>query len=115
MEELLEKALEVIIPVLELMGIFIVAAAAVENFVRYLYYRVTHRRPHVKGALARELMLGLEFMMVAEILKTIVVRDVKELLILGGVVIIRAILAFELSHEEKEEKEEDKEEREGQA
>ena len=33
------------------------------------------RKPHVKGALARGMMLGLEFMMVAEILKTIVIRD----------------------------------------
>ena len=56
------------------------------------------------------MMLGLEFMMVAEILKTIVIRDTKELLILGGVVVIRAILAIELGHEEKEEKEEDREE-----
>ena len=80
---------------LELMGLFIVAEAALENFLRYLYCLFTRRKPHVKGAL---------------ILKTIVIRDTKELLILGGVVVIRAILAIELGHEEKEEKEEDREE-----
>ncbi len=110
MEHILETVIEVIVPVLELMGLFIVAEAALENFLRYLYCLFTCRKPHVKGALARGMMLGLEFMMVAEILKTIVIRDTRELLILGGVVVIRAILAIELGHEEKEEKEEDREE-----
>ena len=110
MEHILETVIEVIVPVLELMGLFIVAEAALENFLRYLYCLFTRRKPHVKGALARGMMLGLEFMMVAEILKTIVIRDTKELLIRGGVVVIRAILAIELGHEEKEEKEEDREE-----
>ena len=96
MEHILETVIEVIVPVLELMGLFIVAEAALENFLRYLYCLFTRRKPHVKGALARGMMLGLEFMMVAEIL--------------GGVVVIRAILAVELGHEEKEEKEEDREE-----
>lgn len=114
MGELLENVIEFVIafvvPVLELMGIFIVAEAALMCFGRYLYCLVTRRKIHVKGRLAIGLLLGLEFMMTAEILKTIVVRDTKELLILGGVVILRGILAFELKQEEKEEREEDREE-----
>ncbi len=110
MEHLIELMLEVVVPVLELMGIFIVAEAALVSFGKYLYCLFTRKRIHVKGMLAAGLLLGLEFMMTAEILKTIVIRDTKELLILGGVVILRGILAFELKQEEKEEKEEDKEE-----
>lgn len=49
-------------------------------------------------------------MMTAEILKTLVVRELNDILILGGVVILRAILAIELKQEEKEEREEDREE-----
>ena len=48
--------------------------------------------------------------MTAEILKTLVIRELNDILILGGVVILRAVLAFELKQEEKEEREEDKEE-----
>lgn len=110
MEEVIEVILEIVIPVLELMGIFIVADAAIESFGRYVYAIFSGHAIHVKGRLAAGLLLGLEFMMTAEILKTIVVRDTKELLILGGVVVLRGILAFELKQEEKEEEEEDKEE-----
>lgn len=110
MERLIELVLEVVIPLLEIMGIFIVSEAALVSFGKYVYCLVARRRIHVKGRLAAGLLLGLEFMMTAEILKTIVIRDTKELLILGGVVILRGILAFELKQEEKEEKEEDREE-----
>lgn len=110
LEHIIEFVIEVVVPILELMGIFIVAEAALMCFARYLYCLFTRKRIHVKGRLAVGLLLGLEFMMTAEILKTIVIRDTKELLILGGVVILRGILAFELKQEEKEEKEEDREE-----
>lgn len=112
LEELIEIVLEIVVPVLELAGIFIVVEAAVACFARYIYALTTRNRIHVKGRLAAGLLLGLEFMMVAEILKTITLRETKDLIILGGVVVIRAILAIELGHEVKEEKEEDKEEQE---
>lgn len=111
-EQVIDLMLEIVVPILELMGIFIVSEAALVSFGRYLYCLITRNRIHVKGRLAAGLLLGLEFMMTAEILKTIVIRDTKELLILGGVVVLRGILAFELKQEEKEEKEEDKEEEE---
>ena len=110
LEKLIEFALEIVVPVLELAGIFIVAEAAVASFVRYICALVTRKRIHVKGRLAAGLLLGLEFMMTAEILKTLVIRELNDILILGGVVVLRAILAFELKQEEKEEKEEDREE-----
>ena len=110
LEHLIEFALEIVVPVLELAGIFIVAEAAVASFIRYIYALVCRKRIHVKGRLAAGLLLGLEFMMTAEILKTLVVRELNDILILGGVVILRAVLAFKLKQEEKEEREEDKEE-----
>ena len=110
LEKMIEIALEIVVPVLELAGIFIVAEAALASFVRYIYALATRSRIHVKGRLAAGLLLGLEFMMTAEILKTLVIRELNDILILGGVVILRAILAFELKQEEKEERDEDKEE-----
>ena len=62
MEELLERIIEFVIsfvvPVLELMGIFIVAEAAIVSFGKYLYCLVTRNRIHVKGRLAVGLLLG---------------------------------------------------------
>lgn len=112
LEHVIEGVLEVVVPVLELAGIFIVGEAAIESFGRYLYSLIAHRPVHVKGRLAAGLLLGLEFMMTAEILKTLVVRELKDIFVLGGVVILRGILAFELKQEEKEEREEDREEQE---
>lgn len=109
LEKVIDLVLEVVVPILELAGIFIVAEAALASFIRYIYALVTRRRVHVKGRLAAGLLLGLEFMMTAEILKTLVIRELSDILILGGVVILRAILALELKQEEKEEKEEKKE------
>ena len=110
LEKIIELVLEIVVPVLELAGIFIVAEAAVASFIRYIYGLILRRPTHVKKRLAVGLLLGLEFMMTAEILKTLVIRELNDILILGGVVILRAILAFELKQEEKEEEsEEDKE------
>lgn len=109
LEKIIDLVLEIVVPVLELAGIFIVAEAAVASFVRYLHSLVTRSPFHVKKRLAEGLLLGLEFMMTAEILKTLVVRELNDILILGGVVVLRAILAIELKQEEKEEEHEGEE------
>ena len=55
--------------------------------------------------LASGLATGLEFKMAAEILKTVLVRELSELLILGAVILLRAILSvlihFEMKKSEK--------------
>lgn len=62
----------------------------------------------VKLVLANYLALGLEFMMAAEILKTVTInREFAEIMILGAIVILRAAMSlliyWELSYEEKKE------------
>ena len=48
------------------------------------------------------LAAGLEFKMAAEILKTVLIREMSELLVLGAVILLRAILSilihFEMKH-----------------
>ena len=54
-----------------------------------------HRTPgDVKSQLASGLALSLEFKMAAEILKTVLVRDMTELMVLGAVIILRALRSF---------------------
>lgn len=62
----------------------------------------------VKLVLANYLALGLEFMMAAEILKTVTInREFAEIMILGAIVILRTAMSlliyWELSYEEKKE------------
>ena len=95
LEQLIERILPTIIAALELMGIFIVAVSALSAFGRYLKSLFTRTPCDVKFA------LSLEFKMAAEILKTVLVRDLKELLVLGAVILLRALLSFLIHFEMK--------------
>ncbi len=101
LEHYVELFLEVLIPVCELMGISIVAISAVGAFWRYAYSLITRKSCDVKFQLANGLALSLEFKMAAEILKTVLVRDFEELLVLGAVIVLRALLSFLIHFEMK--------------
>ena len=55
---------------------------------------VTRTRANIKFELANGLALSLEFKMAAEILKTVLVRDLNELVVLGAVIVLRALLSL---------------------
>lgn len=107
LERIVEFVLEVLIPVCELMGIAVVAISAVSAFWKYLRSLITRNRCDVKFQLASGLALSLEFKMAAEILKTVLIRDLEELLVLGVVIALRALLSilihFEMKHCDREE------------
>ncbi len=102
LEQLVEIILDILIPICELMGIFVVAVSALAAFWVYLKTLFTHTPSDVKFRLANGLALSLEFKMAAEILKTVLVRDTKELLVLGAVIILRALLSFLIHFEMKQ-------------
>ncbi len=93
MESIIHAVLSLLIPLCELMGITIVAISALSSFIRYLRVLVTHRRDDVKFRLAAGLALSLEFKMAAEILKTVLIRQLSELVTLGIVILLRALLS----------------------
>lgn len=94
LEHFVELVLEVLIPLCELMGIFVVAVSAVGAFAGYLKGLVTRTQENIKFKLANGLALSLEFKMAAEILKTVMVRDLNELIVLGAVIVLRALLSL---------------------
>ena len=102
LEHFVERSLDVLIPVCELMGIFVVGVSAVAAFGKYLKSLFTHKQADVKFQLANGLALSLEFKMAAEILKTVLIRDLGELTVLGTVIVLRALLSvlihFEMKH-----------------
>ena len=103
---MLDKLIEIILPeiisVLELMGIAVVTVSALGAFWRYLRSLVTRTPCDVKFALANGLALSLELKMAAEILKTVLVRELQELLVLGAVILLRALLSFLIHFEMKD-------------
>ena len=102
LEGIVERVLPMVISVCELMGIFIVAVSALGAFGRYLKGLFTRAPCDVKFQLANGLALSLEFKMAAEILKTVLVRELNELVVLGAVIILRALLSFLIHFEMKQ-------------
>ena len=59
------------------------------------------RQPHVRLKLAEGIALSLEFKMGGELLRTVIVREWNELLILGAIILLRAALTFLIQWEIK--------------
>lgn len=94
LEHLISLILPPIISLCELMGIFVVLVSAGQAFGLYCKGLVTHIPRDVKVPLAKGLAVSLEFKMAAEILKTVLVRELSELLVLGAVILLRALLSL---------------------
>ena len=101
LEHFVTSFVEILIPVCELMGISIVAVSAVTAFWRYARSLVLRKPCNVKFQLANGMALSLEFKMAAEILKTVVIREFEELLVLGAVIALRALLSLLIHFERK--------------
>ena len=102
LEELIIQILPPLISICELMGIFVVAVSALRAFWHYCRGLVSRAPRDVKFELANGLATSLEFKMAAEILKTVLVRDLNELIVLGAVVLLRALLSLLIHFEMKE-------------
>ncbi len=59
------------------------------------------RQPHTRLKLAEGIALSLEFKMGGELLRTVIVREWNELLILGAIILLRAALTFLIQWEIK--------------
>ena len=107
--EILHLIAEFVILTVEIIGIFIVvfgSGKALYHYVRKLFDK-SATSTNLVISLGRNLALALEFMMGAEILKTVILGEIMDLLALGIVVVLRAALAilihWEITTEEKEE------------
>ncbi len=104
LEYLIELCLPTIISGCELMGIFVVAVTALRAFWLYCEGMLLRRPRNIKFYLADGLATSLEFKMAAEILKTVLVRDLNELMVLGAVILLRALLSLLIHIEMKSER-----------
>lgn len=102
----IEVALPYIIALLELMGIFIVTWSGIKAFWRYVRNTFFRKNHDLQYSFAKGLSTALEFKMAAEILKTVLVREMSELVILGAIIVLRALvtilLKFEIRSSKKE-------------
>ena len=97
-EKVFKEIVEILIVPIELIGVLIILQAAVVNFVAYI-----RKKKGVRLALARSLETALEFKLASEILRTVVVQEWEELLMVGAIILLRAALTLLIHWEIKNE------------
>jgi uncharacterized membrane protein len=106
-QQLLHSIAELTAYTLELVGILIIVIGSVRALVRLLRHIRSRGHFNVVIDLGRALALALEFKMGAEIIKTVIIHDIRELITLAIVILIRALLSviihWEIKMERKEE------------
>ena len=106
-QQLLHSIAELTAYTLELVGILIIVFGSVRALVRLLRHIRSRGHFNVVIDLGRALALALEFKMGAEIIKTVIIHDIKELITLAIVILIRALLSviihWEIKMERKDE------------
>ena len=98
LEGVLSLVANAAILIFEFMGVGIIIYSGFTGFARFL-----RKSPETKIYLAKGLAMGLEFKRGSEILRTVVVREWKEIGIVAGIIALRAALTFLIHWEIKEE------------
>ena len=98
MEAILHNIANMAIVLFEFIGVGIIIYSGIRGFIKWL-----RRAGDTKIYLAKGLAMGLEFKMGSEILRTVVVREWKEIGIVAGIIALRAALTFLIHWEIKNE------------
>ena len=88
-EELFEIFVQYSILILEFAGVMILVTTAVKSLYCWGY-----KKKRVQLDLAQGIALALEFKLGGEVLRTVIVREQSELLILGAIILLRGALTF---------------------
>lgn len=100
MELFLSYTVQICTIILETFGVVILVFTAVKCFLLWI-----RGNSKIKLDLAQGIALSLGFKMGSEVLRTVIVREWEELVILGAIILLRGIMTFlihwEIKHEEK--------------
>lgn len=98
LESVLHGLVQVAILLFEYIGVGVIVAAGLRGLVDYV-----RRDQRTRLNLAKGLSMGLEFKLGSEILRTVLVRSLAEIAIVGAIILLRAILTFLIHWEIKNE------------
>ena len=102
LKNFVDEILPIIIGILETMGIFIITLGAFRAFYHYMKTLIFKDHYPVKHQFANSMATGLEFKLAAEILKTVLIQSLSELLILGSIFLLRVVMTIVIEWEMKE-------------
>ena len=98
LDVIMDHLVEISIMIFELIGVSVLVAAGLMGLYNYI-----RRDPLTRLKLAKGMAMGLEFKLGSEILRTVVVRDFSEIMIVGAIILLRAALTFLIHWEIKNE------------
>lgn len=100
LEMFLLNVVEIAILLFEFLGVGVLIFAGIRGIVQYM-----KREPLTRLNLAKGMAMGLEFKLGSEILRTVVVREFKEIALVACIIALRAALTllihWEIKNEEK--------------
>ncbi len=110
MHEFLVELVAVIVPWIEAVGITIVMWGAIEGLVKLLgrFRSVLDSAiqpipiSRIRLAIGEKIALGLDFFLAGDIIQTIIIPSWESLAMLGGIVVIRTVIAFFLNKDLRE-------------
>lgn len=94
LEQIIHIAVPNIAHILEIIGVFIVLYSAIKAFCKYALKGFNFGDETIKIEFSQALAMALEFKLGAEILKTLIIRTIEELIILASIVVLRAALTL---------------------
>ena len=99
-----ENLVRLLILLIEFAGIVVIVISMIRGFIGYL-----RKDDHTRIDLAQGIMLGLEFKIGSEVLRSVIVTNWEELGKLAAIILLRSLLTlllhWEINEEEKREKE----------
>ncbi|MDW7649771.1 MAG: DUF1622 domain-containing protein [Bacillota bacterium] len=101
LELILSNLIQVLIHILEIFGVIVIIYGATLAFFRFVRTRQEGRE--MRLTFAFYLVFGLEFKLAAEILHTVIARTTEELIVIGAIIILRAILNYIIHWEIRQE------------
>ena len=93
LENVMKNIVQVAILFFEFVGVLVIILSGMKGVYNY-----------VRRVSEMKIAVGLEFKLCSEILKTVIVRDWKEIITVAGIIGLRAALTFLIHWEIKEEK-----------
>lgn len=102
LEHLVSEYVPIIVHILEIMGIVVITIGSFKAFYYYILEVIFRKRAMAKHQFATSMAVGLEFKLAAEILKTVLVKTLDELFILGAVFLLRVLMTFVIQWEIKQ-------------
>ena len=104
LEHNFENLVRVCILLIELAGMSVIVISMVRGFIGFI-----RKEEHTRISLAQGIMLGLEFKIGSEVLRSVIVTTWNELGTLAAIILLRSLLTlllhWEIGEEEKREKE----------